>query len=201
MTKLSSILTAGGLAAAIGFSTMQPAKADTTSTVETILGAAAVVAGVAIETNIAHKNALANRIVGYTPSGATVYADGHVVLPNGQSYYPGNNNQTIACNGQACTISGQGQYGYAPSYGNGYYGNTGYNNGYNNGGYNTGYNNGYGYPSSRTVRINRPYAGSAVATRNAIAQRNIAIRNEATTRSTNANGRPIHVTRSNSDRR
>ena len=57
-----------------------------------------------------------------TPNGAAVYADNHVVLPNGQSYYPNNVGQTIACNNGYCTISGNG---YNAGYYGGYYGYNG----------------------------------------------------------------------------
>src|SRR5271169_3747888 len=69
---------------------MQPAKADgAASTRNIILGAAALITGIAVESNVAHKNQVANTVVGYLPNGGTVYQNGRVVLPNGQSYYPG----------------------------------------------------------------------------------------------------------------
>ena len=67
--------------------------------------------------NVARKARLANTIVGYTPYGAAVYADNHVVLPNGYSYYPNNVGQTIACNGGACTINGAGPNNTGYAYG------------------------------------------------------------------------------------
>jgi hypothetical protein len=156
MTKSSTLLAVAAMAGTLGLSTIQPAKADTSSTVDTIIGAAAVIAGIAISQNVAHKQALANSVVGYTTWGATVYGDGHVVLPNGQSYYPSNVGQQVACNGTTCTIT---QNGVAVGYG-GYgpgYGQYGYNNGYNNGYYapaNTGYyapaNTGYYAPAANT---------------------------------------------------
>lgn len=106
----------------------KPAAADEGTTNTIIAAAAAVALGLTVA-NVAHKNAVANTVEGYTQDGSTVYQDGHVVLPNGQSYYPGNYNQSIACNNGSCGISGGNGY-----YGNGYYGN-GYNNGY--GGYNS----------------------------------------------------------------
>jgi hypothetical protein len=146
MNRLSTIITAAAVAATLGLGTIQPAKADQQSTDEVILGAAAVVAGIATYANVQHKQALAKTDQGYTPWGATVYEDGHVVLPNGQTYYPNNVGQQIACNGSSCQILqngvavGYGGYGpgYNTGYNNGYYGN---GNGYNNNGYNTGYNN------------------------------------------------------------
>lgn len=140
MKRLPVILTAGAFVLTLGFSAVQPAKADDATT--TAVAAAAAVAGIAIWQNVQHKNQQANTVQGYTPWGATVYADGHVVLPNGQSYYPGNVGQQISCNGTACQIL---QNGVAVGYG-GYGPNNGYG-GY--GGYNTGYNN-YPYGQQRT---------------------------------------------------
>ncbi len=167
MKRLSTILTAAALAATFGLGTLQPAKADQTSTDEVILGAAALAAGIATYANVQHKNQLANTVQGYTPWGATVYEDGHVVLPNGQSYYPNNVGQQIACNGSTCQILQNGRAvgyaGYGPGYGGyntGYY-NNGYNNA-NNGYYNNGYNNnGYnnnGYYSTARRPVNGTYA-------------------------------------------
>jgi len=112
MKKLMIPLTTIALAATFGLASIAPASADqAAATRNTILGAAALIAGIAIESNVAHKNAVANTVEGYTSNGATVYQDGHVVEPNGQSYYPGNENQQIACNGNGgCSISGN--YGY-----------------------------------------------------------------------------------------
>ena len=108
--------TAALLIAAFAFSSMvRPAKANTTST---LLITAAAVAAIATGINVAEKNAKANTVVGYLRNGSVVYADGHVVAPNGQSWYPGNYNQSIACNGQYCSIV------------NNTYGNYGYSNGY-----------------------------------------------------------------------
>lgn len=141
MKRLTSIITATALAATFAFGAAQPAKADQTTTDDIILGAAALAAGIATYTNVQHKNQLATTVQGYTPWGATVYEDGHVVLPNGQSYYPGNVGQQIACNGTTCQIY---QNGVAVGYG-------GYGPGY--GGYNAGYyppaNNVY-YPPANT---------------------------------------------------
>lgn len=113
----------------------KPAAADE-GTTNTILGIAAAVAIGVTAANVAHKNAVANTVEGYTPDGATVYGDGHVVLPNGQSYYPGNYGQSIACNGGNCDISG----------GNGYY------NGYQGYGYQGRGYQGRGYYNGRNDR-------------------------------------------------
>lgn len=159
------MLVAATLAAALLVPVIgQPAKADgAASTRNIIMGAAALVAGIAIESNVAHKNKVANTLVGYLPDGSPVYADGHVVLPNGQTYYPGNYGQQIACNGEACTITGGN--GNAPYYGyNGspYYGYGSYNGQpyYYNGqtqAQRSGppYGNAYGYYAHRAAYANR----------------------------------------------
>ena len=117
-----------------------PARADGAATTRTIIGAAAAIAGIATAINVENKHREANQVVGYLSDGSTVYADGHVVAPNGQSWYPGNQGQQVACNGQTCYLNGNGN-GYGYNNGGGYY-----NNGYNNGGYyNNGYNNNGGY--------------------------------------------------------
>lgn len=124
-------------------SVMRPAAADQgAQTRNIILGAVAAI-GIATYANVQHKRAVANSVVGYTPDGATVYQDGHVVTPDGQSYYPNKYGQSVACSGQSCSISGNGNNQYNPYGGYGYnnantpYANTvqsGYN-GYGYGGY------------------------------------------------------------------
>ena len=114
------------MAAAIALGTAPKPAAANEGTTNTILGVAAAIALGVTAANVAHKEAVANTVEGYTPNGATVYQDGHVVLPNGQSYYPGNYGQSIACDNGGCDISGGGpQYGYNQGYNGGYY-----NNGY-----------------------------------------------------------------------
>jgi hypothetical protein len=107
--------TAALLITAFAFSSsVRPAKADTTST---LLITAAAVAAIATGINVAEKSAKANTVVGYLRNGSVVYADGHVVAPNGQSWYPGNYNQSIACNGQYCSIVNDSyNYGYTNGY-------------------------------------------------------------------------------------
>jgi hypothetical protein len=108
--------TAALLITAFAFSSsVRPAKADTTST---LLITAAAVAAIATGINVAEKSAKANTVVGYLRNGSVVYADGHVVAPNGQSWYPGNYNQSIACNGQYCSIVNDtyGNYAYTNYY-------------------------------------------------------------------------------------
>jgi hypothetical protein len=104
---------------AIAFSSSaRPAKADTTST---MLITAAAVAALATGINVADRNAQANTLVGYLRNGSAVYADGHVVTPDGQSWYPGSSGESIACNGQYCSIvagdyNNYGYINYAASY-------------------------------------------------------------------------------------
>lgn len=115
MKKLTISLTTIALAATFGLASIAPASADqAAATRNTILGAAALIAGIAIESNVANKNAQANTVEGYTNDGAAVYQDGHVVEPNGSSYYPGNVGQSISCNGGNCGVyGGQNQWGGA----------------------------------------------------------------------------------------
>jgi hypothetical protein len=136
MKYLTRTLISIALAASFGLASIAPASADqAAANRNTWLGIAAAVAGIAIASNVSHKNAQANAIEGYTGDGSTVYADGHVVLPNGQSYYPGNQNQSVACNNGQCSVDG--------GYNNNSY-SPGYNNNYNNGNYNnSNYNNGW----------------------------------------------------------
>ena len=117
-----------------------PARADGAASTRTIIGAAALIAGIATAVNVAHKDQVANTVEGYLPDGSVVYEDGHVVARNGYSWYPGNQGEQIACNGQACTIYANSNQGYGNgSYGNGSYGNGSYGNG-SYGNENRGYN-------------------------------------------------------------
>jgi hypothetical protein len=145
-SKLSKLFMATGAAAALATSAIpRPAAADTTSTMETLLGAAAVIGGIVISNNIRHKQAQANQVVGYTANGGTVYADGRIVMPNGQTYYPNANGQNQIA-----------QYGYNNGYNPNAYGystNPGY---YNNTG-NYGYNgNTSGYAPNQTLYYPKP---------------------------------------------
>ncbi len=89
-----------------------PAKADTTTN-NILYGAAAAIAAFTLY-NVEHKQQMANTVEGYLPDGSTVYQDGRVVSRYGQTWYPGNNGQTVACSNQYCTITnnGNGTYGY-----------------------------------------------------------------------------------------
>ncbi len=134
MFNIKTALAASALIATLGISTATPAKADgAASTRNILLGAAALVTGIAIEQNVANKNARANSITGYTQDGGTVYGDGSIVYGNGQKYYPGDDGQQVSCNGQSCVVSNGGNAGYFGNGGNGnyrsgangYYGNDG----------------------------------------------------------------------------
>jgi hypothetical protein len=128
---LRKLAIATGAAATIATGALipRPASADTTST---LLTAAAVIGGIVLYNNYQHKQAQANSVVGYTRNGGTVYGDGRVVMPNGQTYYQNSNGQYANANG-----------GY---YNGGGYSNGSYNNGRNYGGdnkpVNDSYNNG-----------------------------------------------------------
>jgi len=101
-------------------SVMRPAAADQAAATRNIILGAAAIVGIATYANVRHKNAVANTVLGYTPDGATVYQDGHVVTSSGQSYYPDKYGQSVACNGQYCTITGNGNQYNNPYGGNGY---------------------------------------------------------------------------------
>jgi hypothetical protein len=134
MNKITTSLVALALTAGFSLAAIAPASADQAATTRNeILGGLALVAGIATAVNVSHKTAAAHTIKGYTANGATVYNDGHVVTANGQSYYPGNQNQAISCNNGNCGIYNGTNTGYQN--GN-YYGNqNGSYTGYQNGGY------------------------------------------------------------------
>ena len=91
---LSKIITATGMAAALAVGMIpKPAAASTQSTVNTILGAAALIGGIVLYNNYEHKEQAANSVVGYTRNGGTVYGDGRIVMPNGPTVRPNRNGQ------------------------------------------------------------------------------------------------------------
>lgn len=92
-----------------------PARADTSTTRNLIYGAAVAAAAFTLY-NVEHKHQLATSVQGYLPDGSTVYRDGRVVSPNGYSWYPGNNGQTVACSNQYRTINGNYNNGYGYGY-------------------------------------------------------------------------------------
>ena len=66
----------------------QPASASTGSTYTLIEAGLALIGGIILYNNYQHKKQAANRIVGYTRNGGTVYGDGRIVMPNGATVYP-----------------------------------------------------------------------------------------------------------------
>lgn len=87
--RLRSIVLATGAAAAVTVGGLpKPAAASEQSTINTILGAAAVIGGIILYNNYQHKRQAANQVVGYTRNGGTVYGDGRIVMANGQTIYP-----------------------------------------------------------------------------------------------------------------
>jgi hypothetical protein len=124
----------------------RPASADTTST---LLTAAAAIGAIVLYNNYERKQAAANTVVGYTRNGGTVYADGRIVMPDGQTYYPNSNGQNAI--NQYGYNNGYNPYNYgygtAPSQ---YYGR--YNNRYN-GQYN--YNPQYNYNAQPNYNVQR----------------------------------------------
>jgi hypothetical protein len=111
MNKFTTSVTALALAAGFGFATIAPASADqAAATRNQILGGLALIAGVATAVNASNKNARAHTLEGYTRDGSAVYQDGHVVAQDGQSYYPGNENQSISCDNGNCSIYGNDGY-------------------------------------------------------------------------------------------
>ncbi len=92
LNHFSKIVTATGMAAALAVGAIpKPAAASTQSTVNTILGAAALIGGIVLYNNYEHKKQAANTVVGYTRNGGTVYGDGRIVMPNGPTYRPDRN--------------------------------------------------------------------------------------------------------------
>jgi hypothetical protein len=143
LNRFSKLFMATGVAATVSAGAMipRPASADTTST---LLTAAAAIGAIVLYSNIERKQQQANTVVGYTRNGGTVYADGRIVMPNGQTYYPDSNGQyAINQNGYNNGYNPQA-YGYntapSPYYNRGAYNNGYYNNGYSNA---NAYNNGY----------------------------------------------------------
>jgi|SRR5450755_3264572 hypothetical protein len=145
MNKFQLTLAAFAAAGTLSLSTMAPASADSAASTRNIILGAAAIAGLAIEANVAHKNAQANTVSGYLPDGSAVYGDGHVVESNGYSYYPGNNGQTVACSNGRCGIANTNADGNAYN-GNAYNGNAYNGNAYNGNAYN---GNAYGGPDKR----------------------------------------------------
>lgn len=128
MNKLQLILAGLAAAGTLSLSAVAPASADSAASTRNIILGVAAIAGLAIESNVAHKNAQADAISGYLPDGSTVYGDGHVVMGNGYSYYPGNIGQTVSCDDGRCSIAYTDENGNIGNGSNpGYAGYNGYN--------------------------------------------------------------------------
>ncbi len=69
----------------------RPAVASTGSTYTIIESALGLIGGILLYNNYQHKRQAANRVVGYTRNGGTVYGDGRIVMPDGSTIYPGRN--------------------------------------------------------------------------------------------------------------
>ncbi|MBV8356031.1 MAG: hypothetical protein JO101_11965 [Candidatus Eremiobacteraeota bacterium] len=94
MKSISRAFMSVAAAAALLTSTAPTAAvAQSQGTLNTLLGAAAVVGGLILYNNYQHKRQAANTVVGYTRNGGTVYGDGRIVMPNGQTLYPNSNGQ------------------------------------------------------------------------------------------------------------
>ena len=95
--RLQKMVVAGGSAAMLATGALaavpQPAAAQSQGTINTLLGAAALIGGLIIYNNYEHRQQAANTIVGYTRNGGTIYGDGRIVMPNGQTIYPNSNGQ------------------------------------------------------------------------------------------------------------
>jgi hypothetical protein len=179
--RLSKLITAAGMAAALAVGSIpKPATASTQSTLNTLLGAAAVIGGIILYNNYQHKKQAANSIVGYTRNGGTVYGDGRIVMPNGQTIYPNSNGQypwgqtayyNQNASGYTYDTQRTGQYDTTRRHGNGHaYGRNGNANGMRGNSGQLRYDNGNGngaHNTQRTVQYNQPPATQYHAQRTA----------------------------------
>lgn len=100
------------MAASMAFGPLaKPAVASTGSTYTIIESALALIGGIILYNNYQHKRQAANRIVGYTRNGGTVYGDGRIVMPDGSVIYPGRNGQ-YPWGQEAYYMPGASGYGY-----------------------------------------------------------------------------------------
>lgn len=120
---LVAAVAAGGLTLGLA-SGASTARADgAASTRNIILGAAAAVAADIIYNNIHHKNVQHNTIVGRTRDGGTVYADGRVVYPNGETLYSGNGGSRCSFDGSYAPCGGRPVVYYPRGYSGSPHGN------------------------------------------------------------------------------
>ncbi|HEY4440754.1 MAG TPA: hypothetical protein VGN14_09870 [Candidatus Elarobacter sp.] len=151
IAQLRTFAIAAGAAATIGTGAIipRPASADTTST---LLTAAAAVGALVLYNNY-QKRQQANNVVGYTQNGGTVYGDGRIVMPNGQTYYPNNNGQYAwgqqayyqpNASGYQYDTQRTGRYDRTHRHGNAY-GNRYHDNNGNHGNHGDNGDNGHGH--------------------------------------------------------
>jgi hypothetical protein len=94
LQRISKIMLAAAVAAMLAIGPLsRPASASVGSTYTIIESALALIGGIILYNNYEHKRQAANTIVGYTRNGGTVYGDGRIVMPNGETIYPGRNGQ------------------------------------------------------------------------------------------------------------
>lgn len=92
ISKLAMTVAAASVLAT-GAVAPRPAAAQSSGTLNTLLGAAAVIGGLVLYNNYQHKRQAANTVVGYTQNGGTIFGDGRIVMPSGQTIYPNANGQ------------------------------------------------------------------------------------------------------------
>lgn len=112
-TLAKTIISTGAAAALALGSVPKPAAADTQSTITSLLNAPAVVGGLVLYNDYQRKRQAANSVVGYTANGGTVYGDGRITMPNGQTFSP-NANGAYPWGQQAYYDSRASGYTYDP---------------------------------------------------------------------------------------
>ncbi len=95
MQRFQIALAAVATATTLSLSTMAPASADSAASTRNIILGAVAIAGIAIESNVAHKHAQAAAISRYLPDGSAIYGDGRIIAANGYSSYPGDEGQRV----------------------------------------------------------------------------------------------------------
>ena len=90
MSKLiSSLAMTVAAASMLGIGAVpKPAAAQT---LNTIMNTVAGIGQQILYGNYQHNQQPANTVVGYTQNGGTLYGDGRIVMPNGQTFYPNSN--------------------------------------------------------------------------------------------------------------
>ncbi len=81
----------------VALSGVRPSLAESAgqrSTRNIILGGVAVATAIILYNNYHHKQVAHDTVVGRTPNGGTVYADGRIVYPNGDVLYTSNDGRT-----------------------------------------------------------------------------------------------------------